>query len=50
MAQEHKLWMFHGWDERPGGMAVNEVTVAAPALEWSEEEITEAARVFLSYL
>jgi threonine aldolase len=50
MAQDHKTWMFHGWDERPGGMSAYEVTVAAPALEWTTEEITEAARVFLGYL
>jgi threonine aldolase len=50
MAEEHKTWMFFGWDERPGGMSMCEVTVAAPTLEWTSEEITEAARVFLGYL
>ena len=50
MAEEHKTWLFYGWDERPGGMSACEVTVAGPALEWAEEEITEAARVFLGYL
>jgi threonine aldolase len=50
MAEKHKTWMFHGWDERPGGMSVYEMRVAGPALEWTRDEIVDAANVFLSHV
>ncbi|MFG2695115.1 threonine aldolase family protein [Kitasatospora sp. NPDC048407] len=51
-AEEQGVSLFGGWFE-PGpqpGAAMTEVTVAAAALEWSAEEITEAMTDFLALL
>ncbi|MGK4581512.1 threonine aldolase family protein [Kitasatospora sp. HPMI-4] len=54
LAEERGLALFWGWLEpgEPGlcGYSVTEVTVAAEALSWKPEEITEAMAAFLALL
>lgn len=48
LAEEEKLWFVAGWQETAvPGIAMTEVTVAAPALEWTAEDIAEVGERFL---
>ena len=51
LAEETGEWLF-GWSAEPGlpGRSYTEVTVAAPALEWSAKDIHTALDRLLSYL
>ena len=49
LAEEEKVWFAAGWqDTDVRGIAMTEITVAAPALEWTTREITEVGERFLS--
>ncbi|MFI0780716.1 threonine aldolase family protein [Streptomyces sp. NPDC021212] len=49
LAEETRTTLFRRWWEPgPPGLAMSEVTVAAPALDWSAEEVTEAVAAFLT--
>jgi len=49
LAEETRTTLFRRWWEPgPPGLAVSEVTVAAPALDWTAEEVTEAVAAFLT--
>ena len=48
LAEEEKVWYIAGWQETDvPGMAMTEITVATPALEWTTEDITEVGERFL---
>jgi threonine aldolase len=48
MAEEEKVWFAAGWrDSEVPGIAMTEITVAGPALEWTAEEVIEAGERFL---
>ncbi|WP_328414678.1 beta-eliminating lyase-related protein [Micromonospora sp. NBC_00389] len=48
LAEEEKLWFVAGWQATAvPGIAMAEVTVAAPALEWTTEDIAEVGERFL---
>jgi threonine aldolase len=48
LAEEEKIWFAGRWtDKPPTGLAMTEVTVAAPALSLSPDDITAAAIAFL---
>jgi threonine aldolase len=48
LAEEEKVWFAAGWrDTDVPGIAMTEITVAAPALEWTTEEITEVGERLL---
>jgi threonine aldolase len=51
LMERDRIGVFSGWSE-PGtsGLAMTEMTVAAPALEWSGPEVTAAARALLDTL
>jgi hypothetical protein len=49
LAEEEKDWFVAGWQDAPiPGLAMTEVTVAGPALEWRGEEIADLAARFLA--
>ncbi len=49
LAEETRTTLFRRWWEPgPPGLAMSEVTVAAPALGWTAEEVTEAVAAFLT--
>ncbi|MEU8824406.1 beta-eliminating lyase-related protein [Streptomyces sp. NPDC048636] len=49
LAEETRTTLFHRWHEPgPPGLAVTEVTVASPALDWTAEDVTAAADAFLT--
>jgi threonine aldolase len=49
IAEEEKVWFAAGWQDTDiPGMAMTEVTVAAPALEWTAEDIAEVGERLLS--
>jgi threonine aldolase len=48
LAAEEKIWFAGRWtDQPPTGLAVTEVTVASPALEFTAADVTAAASAFL---
>jgi threonine aldolase len=48
LADEEKVWFAGGWkDTEVPGVAMAEITVAAPALEWTAEDIAEIGARFL---
>jgi threonine aldolase len=48
MAEEEKVWFAGNWrDDLVPGLAMTEITVAGPALEFGPEEVTELATRFL---
>jgi threonine aldolase len=48
LAEEEKVWFADGWqDTEVPGMAMTEITVATPALEWTTKDITEVGERFL---
>jgi threonine aldolase len=48
LAEEQKVWFAGGWrDTEIPGMAMTEITVAGPALEWAAEDVTEAGERLL---
>ncbi|MEU7608035.1 beta-eliminating lyase-related protein [Micromonospora sp. NPDC049204] len=48
LAEEDKVWFVAGWqDTAVPGMAMTEVTVATPALEWTTDDIAEVGERFL---
>ncbi|MEV4497765.1 beta-eliminating lyase-related protein [Micromonospora arborensis] len=48
LAEEEMVWFVAGWQETAvPGMAMTEVTVAAPALEWTAEDIAKVGERFL---
>ncbi|MBL1095250.1 threonine aldolase family protein [Streptomyces coffeae] len=49
LAEETGTTLFHRWHE-PGapGLAMTEVTVASPALDWAADDVTAAAHAFLA--
>lgn len=48
MAEEEKVWFAAGWrDTDVPGVAMTEITVAAPALDWSAGDIAEAGERLL---
>ncbi len=48
LAAEEKVWFAAGWrDSDVPGMAMAEVTIAAPALEWTADEVAEMGERFL---
>ncbi|WP_037602180.1 threonine aldolase family protein [Streptacidiphilus rugosus] len=50
-AEETKRALFGGWRDSPvPGLALTEITVADPALDWSPQEIADALTEFLSLL
>ncbi|WP_433289593.1 hypothetical protein [Micromonospora sp. CA-244673] len=50
LAEEEKVWFVAGWQETAvPGMAMTEITVATPALDWTTEDITEIGERFLSH-
>jgi len=49
LAAEEKTWFAGGWkDVSPAGLARTEITVAAPALELTADEVAAIAHAFLS--
>ena len=51
LGEQEKTWFVAGWRDGPiPGLAMAEVTVAGPALEWSADDVTEAAARFLDRL
>ena len=49
LAEETRTTLFRRWWEHgPPGLAVSEVTVAAPALDWTAEDVKEAVAAFLT--
>lgn len=49
LAEETRTTLFRRWWEPgPPGLAMSEVTVAAPALDWTAHEVTEAVAAFLT--
>ncbi|WP_329249813.1 beta-eliminating lyase-related protein [Actinoallomurus sp. NBC_01490] len=49
LAEEEKVWFAAGWqDTDVPRIAMTEITVAAPALEWTTEEIAEVAERLVS--
>ncbi|MGW2325588.1 threonine aldolase family protein [Streptomyces sp. NPDC001700] len=49
LAEETRTTLFRRWwEEGPPGLAVSEVTVAAPALDWTAEDVKEAVTAFLT--
>jgi hypothetical protein len=50
-AEESRRVLFGGWrDAAVPGLALTEITVAGPALEWSVEDIADALKEFLTLL
>jgi threonine aldolase len=50
-AEETKVSLFRNWRTTPlPGIALTELTVAAPALDWTAADVEAAARGFLSYV
>jgi threonine aldolase len=48
MAEEEKVWFAAGWhDTDVPGIAMTEITVAAPALDWTAEDVAEAGERLL---
>jgi threonine aldolase len=48
LAEDEKVWFVAGWQEtNVPGMAMTEITVATPALEWTTEDIAEIGERFL---
>lgn len=48
LAEQEKVWFAAGWhDTEVPGIAMTEITVAGPALQWTAREITEAGGRFL---
>ncbi|WP_431771832.1 threonine aldolase family protein [Streptomyces cucumeris] len=48
LAEETRTTLFHRWHESgPPGLAVTEVTVASPALDWTADDVMTAAAAFL---
>jgi threonine aldolase len=51
MGESESVWFAAGWrDGAAPGVAMTEVTVAAPALEWSVEDVAAATKRFLARL
>ena len=54
LAEQTSTVLFRRWFSAPAGgppgMAATEVTVAAPGLEWTPEDVREAVRAFLTHL
>ncbi|NGN65131.1 threonine aldolase [Streptomyces sp. A7024] len=53
LAEEERTMLFRRWREPAGGppgVAMTEVTVAAPGLQWSAQDVREAAAAFLRLL
>ncbi|MFI6255944.1 threonine aldolase family protein [Micromonospora zamorensis] len=49
LAEDEKVWFAAGWQETDvPGMAMTEITVADPALDWTTEDVTEIGARFLS--
>ncbi|MFE2674785.1 threonine aldolase family protein [Streptomyces hygroscopicus] len=49
LAEETRTTLFRRWQEPgPPGLAMTEVTVASPALEWTAEDVTAAVDAFLA--
>ena len=49
LAEQEKVWFAAGWrDTDVPGMAMTEITVAAPALDWTADDITEVGNRFLA--
>ncbi|MET7817532.1 threonine aldolase family protein [Micromonospora zamorensis] len=49
LAEDEKVWFAAGWQETDvPGMAMTEITVADPALDWTTEDVTEIGACFLS--
>lgn len=49
LAADERVWFVAGWqDTNLPGVAMTEITVATPALEWTTEDITEVGARFLS--
>ena len=49
LAEDDKVWFVSGWRESfAPGLAVAELTVAAAALEWTSDQVTEVAQRFLA--
>jgi threonine aldolase len=49
MAEEEKVWFATGWrDSEVPGIAMTEITIAGPALEWTAEDVIEAGERLLS--
>ncbi|HEU4426519.1 MAG TPA: beta-eliminating lyase-related protein [Pilimelia sp.] len=51
LGEQEKVWFAAGWRDGPiPGLAMAEVTVARPALEWSADDVAEVAARFLACL
>lgn len=51
LAEEEKVWFAAGWQEtNVPGMAMTEITVAAPALGWTTDDIAEVGDRFIARL
>jgi threonine aldolase len=49
LAEETRTTLFRRWSEPgPPGLAMTEVTVAAPALDWTAGDVTDAVAAFLT--
>ncbi|MCG5470224.1 beta-eliminating lyase-related protein [Micromonospora sp. LAH09] len=49
LAEDEKVWFAAGWQDTDlPGMAMTEITVAAPGLDWTTEDVTEIGERFLS--
>ncbi|WP_423835850.1 threonine aldolase family protein [Streptomyces endophytica] len=53
-AEESRTALFRGWFERgltePPGVALTEVTIAAPALDWTPQDVRTAVAEFVRYV
>ncbi|WP_191841547.1 threonine aldolase family protein [Catellatospora chokoriensis] len=47
LAEQQKTWFANSFTDRSPGMAMAEITVAAPALEWSGADVTAAGLALL---
>ncbi|MDG4826415.1 beta-eliminating lyase-related protein [Asanoa sp. WMMD1127] len=48
LAEEERVWFAAGWrDAEVPGVALAEITVAAPALDWTADQVVDAATRFL---
>jgi hypothetical protein len=51
LAEETGTGLFGGWRDSPlPGLAVTEVTVASPALEWTAKDVAAAVEALLALL
>ncbi|GHJ44677.1 threonine aldolase [Catellatospora sp. TT07R-123] len=48
LAEQRKTWLCGGFADRAPGRAMAEITVAAPALEWSADDVVEAGLALLA--